>query len=202
MKRFASLLVVAGLGLMLASCYPNRLDNVSTYDIVATKYEKATNFASAGTYAIKDEVIPISPDGSGDYNHQYDDLIVGTVVSNMNARGYTRVSDPATADLVITCAVTQSTYYDYYYSYGCGYYWYYCGYYPYPVVTSYEVGTLFIAMADGRQATSGDPPTAPIVWLGAVNGVLNYGGNPSNRITSGINQAFQQSSYLKSQASS
>jgi hypothetical protein len=36
----------------------------------------------------------------------------------------------------------------------------------------------------------------PMYWAGAVNGVLSSGSNTS-RITRGIDQAFEQSSYLR-----
>ena len=83
--------------------------------------------------------------------------------------------------------------YYYYYNYWCWYYPYYCGWgWGYPSVSSYTTGTLLMTLiADGV-----DYITPSDVWTGALNGMLSGAYNTS-RVTKGIDQAFEQSPYLK-----
>ena len=36
----------------------------------------------------------------------------------------------------------------------------------------------------------------PVLWSGALNGIIDQGGDSEQRITDGINQVFDQSPYL------
>ena len=69
--------------------------------------------------------------------------------------------------------------------------------FPYPVVVdAFTTGTLFINIFDPEQVGT-EERTIPMVWLGAVNGLLE--GSASGlqaRITQGIDQLFDQSPYL------
>ncbi len=85
-------------------------------------------------------------------------------------------------------------------------YWYggYPGYYPpgwgwggVPYYSSYTTGTLLMEMTNPNDYRVIDNDTViPLYWAGGVNGVLSSGSN-SSRITGGIDQAFTQSDYLK-----
>ena len=76
---------------------------------------------------------------------------------------------------------------------------YYCGYPSYGSST-YQVGTVLLDMYDARKIPPGGPIPEDIdaSWIGIMRGVV--GSNPasnSTRVTSGIQQAFKQSPYLK-----
>jgi len=110
----------------------------------------------------------------------------------MTALGWTETDDPAVADLVLFPAVWTNTTIYYWYNNWCWYY-YYCGWgWGYPSASSYTTGTLLMTLvADGDDYIE---PTR--VWTGAINGLLS-GAYSTSRVTRGIDQAFTQSPYLK-----
>lgn len=192
-------LVVAAACVILSAgaggCYPNRLDGVD-YDAVATVTDTTANWV-ATTYAMSDSVVHLVPPGEQDNISRINDAqIIATVRANMNARGYTSVATPATADLHVRVAISSTEYEGYYWNYWCGYwgYWYPygCYYPPYYGTYSYTVGSLFVAISDRRNAGAGD---SPLIWLSVGNGVAGNG-STSVRLTSAINQMFAQSPYI------
>ena len=127
----------------------------------------------------------------------YADQILQMVADNMEALGWTRVDLEASPDLVLTPAAWETTTIYYYYDY---WYWWWGGYYPYypyypPVYSySYTTGTLLLNLKDPTiTSTNGNLVNQ---WTGALNGVLNETFN-TNRMTKLIDQAFEQSPYLK-----
>ena len=122
----------------------------------------------------------------------------------MTALGYERVSlESEGADLLLLPASWETTtitvWYDYWYWWYGGYYpgWGWGGYYPYypPVsVSSYTTGTLMMNLIDKTEVgANGNPVTQ---WNAIINGVLTYTYDAS-RINYGIDKAFDQSPYLK-----
>lgn len=133
------------------------------------------------------------------------------------------ITDPP--DLMMAVAAISVTtvsvgwWYPYYPGWGWGWGWYkksssardidyyyggYPGYYPpgwgwggVPYYSSYTTGTILMEMTNPEdyRIVLGDTVT-PLYWAGAVNGVLSSGSDAS-RITRGIDQAFEQSPYLK-----
>ena len=61
---------------------------------------------------------------------------------------------------------------------------------------SYTTGTVLTAMLDLRNpdTTNG---TVPVIWLGALNGVISAPSSIETRIVQGLDQAFEQSPYLR-----
>ena len=136
-------------------------------------------------------------------------------------------TDTATSppDLMMTVAALSTTtvsvgwWYPYYPGWGWGWGWYkkssasrgidywyggYPGYYPpgwgwggVPYYSSYTTGTILMEMSnpDDYRVVNGDT-VVPMYWAGGLNGVMSSGSNTS-RITKGIDQAFTQSPYLK-----
>lgn len=193
-------LVVAAACVVLSAgaggCYPNRLDGVD-YDAVATVTDTTANWA-ATTYSMSDSVVHLVPPGEQDnISRAFDATIIATVRANMNARGYTSVATPATADFHVRLAVSSTEYQGYYWNYWCGYwgYWYPygCYYPPYYGTYTYTVGSLFVAISDRRVTTT--PNQSPLIWLSVGNGVANNGSTAA-RITNAINQMFTQSPYI------
>ncbi|MCH7475323.1 MAG: DUF4136 domain-containing protein, partial [Gemmatimonadetes bacterium] len=121
--------------------------------------------------------------------------------------GYLEEADPTnnTPDVVFLVgawAVTNTNAYigypwwdwwGWYPGWGCcgpGYGW---GYPSAPVVVRYDTATLVITMVDPNRAAVDE---IPVVWVAGMNGVLGSGGT-TIRITDGIDQAFDQSPYLR-----
>ncbi len=156
---------------------------------------------------------------------QLDNAIINEIAFQMENAGYSRLSPADTADenkmnnavIVLTSRGTRSytNYYYDYYNYGDrywgGYYglnYYYPGYrwnsyYPwgYPVSYTYAVGTVIIEMIDPAEPHSVDVENGEVSytvrWMAVLNGLaeMSYS-NTEERVRDGIEQAFDQSSYL------
>lgn len=196
-RKFFTLAVIASLS-FLWGCYPDGAENYEDTDIVYTKYDDKYDFMSKGTYSIPDKIVKITGVlGEGEdpefVKEPYNKQILQKIESNMTALGYTKTTDPANADLVLFPAVWTNTTVYYYYDYWCWYYPYYCGWgWGYPSVTSYTTGTLLMTLvADGAEFVQ---PTN--VWTAAANGLMS-GYYDVTRVNKAIDQAFNQSPYLK-----
>ncbi len=125
------------------------------------------------------------------------DQILQHIADNMESLGWTRVEGDASPDVVLLPAAWETTTITYYYDY---WYWWWGGYYPYypyypPVYSySYTTGTLLMNIEDPTQ--TGTNGNLIKQWTGALNGVMNDVYNDA-RISKLINQAFDQSPYLK-----
>jgi len=209
MKKNQLNIMLGMILLALVSCYPQESGYVNDYDIVGTNYDKYFSFSQHKTYALPDSIVLISDQtltgGNVFVEQNTATLILNQIRTNLNQLGWKEV-DTATADIILLPSAFKNTnvyyYYDYAYwgwyypGYYPGYGWGYPGYNPYPVATSYQTGTLLMQMTyrAGIEASS-----VPVVWSGVINGLLNVGSTTSvnTRITSTINQAFNQSPYLK-----
>jgi hypothetical protein len=206
MTRFLSFSFLAALvGLGLAGCYPAGPDYTEDLDVVYSNYDPQFDFASRNTYAMPDQIVTdVQITNSGDTIYEYmkpayADQILTRIASNMSALGWTRVDIEGSTkpDVLLTPAAVSST--TYFYSYW--YDWWYGGYYgwgwyypPYYTVSSYTTGSLIMVIADPNI----DSPinSSPAAWVGVLNGLLSGSGNV-NRALTGIDQAFEQSPYLK-----
>jgi hypothetical protein len=195
-QKFLSLVLIAMLS-FLWGCYPDGAEYYEETDIVYTNYDDKYDFKSKGTYSIPDKIVKITGnlvDGEDPefVKEPYNTQVLQKIQSNMTAMGYTKVTDPATADLVMFPAVWTNTTVYYYYDYWCWYYPYYCGWgWGYPSVSSYTTGTLLMTLvADGEEFVQ---PTN--VWTSAANGLMS-GYYDVTRVNSAIDQAFKQSPYL------
>jgi len=186
---------------LFISCYPGDELTVSETDMVVTAFDKKADFNTKLTYAMPDTVLHLVQEGDKDtISRKYDASILSSISSHMDALGYTRTADPATADVHVLTAVSVRDYVGYAYYGGWWDYWY--GYYPpywgwYPaggVAYSYSVGTVFILMMDPTKTTDNGKP-APPIWIAGLNGLADSSTN-SQRIKKGIDQAFAQSQYL------
>ena len=195
-KKFLSLALIAVFS-FLWGCYPDGAEYYEETDIVYTNYDDSYNFSSKGSYSIPDKIVKITKElteGEPEFvKEPYNTQILKKIESNMSAMGYTKVNDPATADMVLFPAVWTNTTITYWYDYWCWWNPYYCGWgWGYPTVSSYTTGTLLMTLiADGDDYIQ---PTN--VWTAAVNGLLS-GYYDANRVNKGIDQAFTQSPYLK-----
>ena len=201
MARFGTVttrVALAAAVVAAAACYPDEITDVSEFDTVTTLQDTVTNFGTARTYVIADTVIHV-PIEDGNIGHADDDLLIARVRSNMNAAGYQEIPDSPTAnpDFYVNVAITTQQWVVIDWIGGCYYPWYGCWgwYYPtYPYVYSYETGTVLAIILDRRRANAG-ANRMPVAWVGAVNGVIDVGGEV-DRALEGIDQAFAQSPYV------
>ncbi len=203
-RLFTYFIFAATAGLLLAGCYPAGPDYTEDLDAVYTVYDQQYDFVSKGTYAMPDQIVTdvqITNGGDTIYEYMkpvYADQILDRIDANMTSLGWTKVDVSADPDVLLMPAGLSSTtyFYDYWYGWWYGGYWGYWGWYypPYYTVSSYTTGSMIIAMADPNI----DSPInrSPAIWLGVANGLLTSGGNIT-RALDGVDQAFEQSPYLK-----
>ena len=203
--------VVAALSmLVLFGCtkYPDLYDDERTKDLSITHYDNTNDFTPYKTYSIIDTVGNVVYDEDGDSNKvvpsKHSDYILAEINKKMIEFGYTKVDTSLNPDLFInaqTLAVDINyvgSYYPYY-GYGGGGYWGYPGYgYYYPYYYSYtkSFGTVVVDMVDAKNRDD-QTQKLKVIWHASVLGATSNGGNIQNRITTGIDECFTQSPYLK-----
>ncbi|MEX0274829.1 MAG: DUF4136 domain-containing protein [Flavobacteriaceae bacterium] len=195
----------------LVGCNDDDDANIADYDIVKTQHsETFWNDNAPTTYYLLDEVRWIEDEGGlGNTNptitRDFDQTILASIVENMAGLGYTRVNTLDTdnlPDIIIRANALATTYADIGLIYDNWYSWwgFYGPYYPgglYPVYYEWTEGTILIEMGDGTSLNETEK-TIDIVWIAGINGLVR--GNQSGNldfIASRIDDAFDQSSYLK-----
>jgi len=196
--RVKSFLVIAAATVLLLGCYPQGAEFYEDLDVVYTNFDDTYDFAgSAGTYSMPNKIVKIEgnlADGEDPefVKEPYNTAMLARIEDNMEALGWTRVDNPATADVVLFPATWTNTTIYYWYDYWCWYYPYYCGWgWGYPSVSSVTTGTLVMTLV----ANGPDYIEPTRVWTAAVNGLLS-GAYDTDRVNKGIDQAFKQSTYL------
>jgi hypothetical protein len=196
-KKFLFYLSIA---LIMSSCYPGGLEYYEDTDVVYTDYDDQFDFQSKGVYSIPDKIVKITGDLEDGEDPEYvkepyNTQMLNQMKSNMTALGWTVTEDPANADLVMFPAVWTNTTISYWNNYWCWYYPYYCGWgwgYGGGGYSTQTTGTLLMTLvADGDDYV--DPAR---MWTAALNGLVSGAYNTS-RVTRAIDQAFEQSPYLK-----
>jgi hypothetical protein len=220
-KNFLTLSKISVMALIMTglfACYPDETVTYSDLDIVVTAHDADFNFTNVKTYYLYDSVIhlkdTLNPENNVDLSRQFDQNILDMVRQNMANYGYLLESDPEgnAPDLIFTVKAMGTrnyfaySYYPWYY-WDWGWGWYYKSadyWYPYyppywggTYITSYEVGTLIFGLYDVRNATAATD-SIPVVWNADINGLLgSTAATLERRLEYGINQAFEQSPYLK-----
>lgn len=196
----------------LASCQKDPdLSNLSSDFLVFTNYDKTVDFTTLNTYYIADSILLINDSKDPQYwtgdNAQE---IRDTYIKNMTSLGYARVMDKSLANIGIQVSYIEST--SYFVNYNEPTWWWgYPGYwspiywgswgdwydYSYPVVYSYNVGSLLTEFVN-LEAPEGPKAKLPIIWDSYLSGLLS-GSNQFDQLLSirAINQSFQQSPYLQ-----
>jgi hypothetical protein len=199
-------LLIAAVSLVLAACYPTGPEYAEDTDIVVTSYDEGYNFSESETFAMPDQIVVDVEidDGDTTYIYMADKFAtptLETIQRNMEDLGYTRVDVDEDPDLLLTpAAYTSTTYfYSYWYDWWYGGYWGWGWGWYYPpsyTVSSYTTGTMVMVLADPNQAIESPINRSPTLWLSVLNGLMS-GSYDIARVTEGIDQAFEQSSYLK-----
>jgi Domain of unknown function (DUF4136) len=204
MKRnLSKIILTAMVGVFLFGCYPAGPEYVEDLDVVYTTYNETYDFKASNTYAMPDKIVVDVKIDNGDTTYVYmkDKFaapILAAIDANMNSLGWTKADISTKPDVLVTPAAWTSTTYFYSYWYDWWYGGYYGGWYgwyypPYYTVSSYTTGTMVITIVDPNEET----PTgrSETKWLSAINGLYS-GSYDINRVTTYIDQAFEQSSYL------
>ena len=202
-KRLIALVLVLSQ-FVLWGCYLEGPEYTEELDLIYTNYDARYNFASKGTYALPDKIVKITgnPTAPPEYLKDiYGIPILAQIDANMTALGWTKVdvNDVPGPDVQLMPAAWTTTTLvgGYWGGYYCWWYPYYCGggwYYPYVPVTSYSTGTMVMTMVDPNAESTDDSKL--VIWSSAMNGLLS-GTYEINRLKQGIDQAFAQSPYLK-----
>ena len=211
MKNKMKISILAILSVVvLYSCtkYPDLYDDERTKDLTITHYDNTADFSHYKTYSIVDTIGEVVYDEKGDSNKlvpsKHSSLIINEINSNMAKFGYTKVDTSANPDLFVTAHTLAvdvknvGSYYPYY-GWGGGYYWGYPGYgysYPYYYTYTKSYGSLVMDILDAKNIDHG-VKAIKVVWTGILLGATNSTTGNQNRITSGIDEAFTQSPYLK-----
>jgi hypothetical protein len=206
LKLFGIVAALALLGVVWG-CYPGGTRDVSESDVVFTFYDTGADFGSIMTYAMPDVVF--EREGSEETTDQFDDLILSEVAKHLESLGYIREANPdingADALVVVSKARQTTTSAGWIpggwwpwpgWGWGPGWGWWY----PYPIVTSFTTGTVFIDMFDPEVVNPNQGVEIPALWTAAINGLVSSNvSTTTTRIISDIEQAFRQSSYLGNQ---
>lgn len=216
LKISAVALLVGGI-FLLPSCYPKGAEYVDELDLVYTNYDNTADFSTHHTYAIPDSVVKISSETFQDNNGNgkpdfvqatYGTTMLNRIQQNLNSYGWTMVDKNANPDvfILVVSMVTENTFYYYdwgywgwwYPGYNPGWGWYYPYYPPYPYVSSYLSGSIFIQMINNKPASTPNGENVPVIWSCIVNGLAEGSASSINaRIQTNIDNAFKQSPYLK-----
>jgi hypothetical protein len=142
-------------------------------------------------------------------------FMINQVAANLNRLGYTRLTTirpDAVPDVVIQVSAFSNTtvgaYYDSWYN-NWGWYQGWNSWYPgagfgpgwgpvgVPYYYSVTTGTVLLEMVNPGAADN-NAQRFPVVWIGTLNGLLDFADNNSNRerVSKGIDRAFIQSPYL------
>jgi len=209
MKTTSALTVILLVSIVMGCRSLPPYENLSSDFVVLTQYDKAINFSSFKTFAIKDTIQVITGDPKDsiwfDANAQ---SIISEVIKNMTANGYTQVPVHLNPDLGIqVIGLRNTTIYSIPPGYWWGYpgwgppcYWGYCGgygyWYPYYYTVSVSTGTIIVEVADLKDANANGK--LDIVWSDVGNGQV--GTSTSfivDQCIKTVDQGFAQSPYFK-----
>ena len=210
--------VLSAVALILAfgACYPGDISSVEETDIVLTIHS-GNDFSAYNTYAMPDTVIDVCEnaddpecDNALDIDHSYDAQILAQIADRMQGYGYHRVPIDEVDEnnlpdvfMIVTVSANERTSATVWWPWwGWGGWWPGWGPgwgpgYPAVSVTHWNQGTLEMTMIDPTD-TDPDQQIFNVQWDATLSGVLSRADSPidTNRIGRGIQQAFDQSTYL------
>lgn len=211
------LLGAVALIVALGACYPGDISGLDETDVVLTVHS-GNDFSVYNTYAMPDTVVDVCENADDpecenalDIDHSYDDQILTQIAARMQGYGYSRIPIEQVDEnnlpdvfMIVSVSATERTSATVWYPWwGWGGWWPGWGPgwgpgYPAVSVTRWNQGTLEITMIDPTD-TDPDQQIFNVQWDATLSGVLSSATAPidTNRIDRGIQQAFDQSTYLK-----
>jgi hypothetical protein len=203
MKR---LLLMAALPVVLLSCYPAGPEYVEDLDVTYTTFDEDFDFQSRQTYAMPNKIVVDVDIEDGDTTWIYMKDVFATPIlaaidDNLESRGWEKVDISQQPDMLVTPGALSSTTYFYSYWYDWWYGGWYGGYWgwyypPYYTVSSYTTGSMIITMADPNVEDDSPINQSETAWIAVGNGLFS-GAYDISRVTDAIDEAFEQSPYLK-----
>jgi len=204
MKYFVASIMIA---MACWSCHPEP----EAYDlldqmVVSTNYDTTAVFSSYLTYSLPTDTIGYISDTDPNDTIRTSPLynlprgVLKAVETNMNKYGYERLPQGQAADIGVNVYAVknlnlfqQVIYPNYYYS---GYYGY-GGYYYYPYVQTYafNTGSLVVEFVDLKNAAANSK--YKVIWNAYMGDLFNTARDETEESVDAINQAFDQSPYLK-----
>ena len=197
---------VAAAALLASACDATTFTEQSTGAVV-TLVDSGPALKSARTFVLPDTMMRLST-GSA-VSPEVADTLIAEIRAHFLSLGWTELKDTLTSlpDVVVLAAAstrieTGVAYTSWYSSWGYLPYWgpsvdasWAWGVPGGAVPYSFEAGTLLVTMIEVRGPRD-STKTLPLLWAAAVNGVV---GDESTigRAIEGIDQAFEQSPYLK-----
>ena len=224
-KTMLKVVMLSVITTLLISCYPDSNTDIDDLDTVSTVSIDADFNTAPKTAMILWEVAELEGDDGNNvpYHGEIDKEILNTTLDNLvdlygveNVYIFSETETPSPvpsnsqvtvfaingndpqpffeAGVVASVVLRQNTEVGWVYP---GYPWWgcwYCWYTPIPVVVDYEVGTVIISMMDHRQNGNDLAPS----WMAFVRGLPSDSNSfNGDRTVSGIDQAFEQSPFLK-----
>jgi hypothetical protein len=211
------LLAAVALLLSFGACYPGDISSVEETDVVLTVHS-GNDFSGYSTYAMPDTVIDVCENAADpecenalDIDHSYDAQILAQAADRLQGYGYERMpidevdeNNLPSVFVIVTVSATERTSATVWWPWwGWGGWWPGWGPgwgpgYPAVSVTRWNQGTLEITMIDPED-TEPDQQIFNVQWDATLSGVLSSANGPINtdRVDRGIQQAFDQSTYLQ-----
>lgn len=211
MKRFIPLFLI---GVLFASCEkePN-LNKVQENYVVYTQYDKLANFSKGHTFYVADSVLVINDNNKKKASYldaKIGDFVINTYVSHMKNRGYIQSDNKSDATFGLQISFVESTYYylknpswwsNYPWYWSPSYWWpWYSGdwYYPYPFIYSHIAGSLVCEIVDITSVSKENNLSKPtVIWNSYITDIGVITTNNENKVAKAIDQAFNQSTYIK-----
>ena len=206
-----------------AGCSSETFSRSNDFDAVLTVKDKEYDYGKNKSYAVVDELKDLSDFAESpieiEHIDEWESVILEQIHKNMKALGYEEETGAIEdADVVVAAGVVAAEswqFYSYYPWWGWYGYWYsYPWYGGWTVGVDFSSGSVVLVMIDPDRKISTDELTgdtgldgdagvdggAPeeiyqAIWGAGIHGLLNYVTEP--KVKNGIDQAFDQSPYLK-----
>lgn len=179
-------------------------DNVVLGAGVYTQPKPGYSFAPLRTYYL-DPKLEVWKDGQQQISTDLPSAAAQIIITRMAAYKYTPATDgtvtnpPGSADVVVRLAWFDNSYTYYYGGSWCSIYYGWYGCYPsWGYAGTYSTGTVAMSMVDMKT-----PPASgqrQILWVAGLYAVLQSTTANASTFSSALNQAFDDSAYLKTNA--
>ena len=206
MKKHSIVLLLAVCAMFMAACQKDPdIDRLDNSYLVYTNYDSGTNFSSFNTFYVIDSILIIDNSEKATYwNNANSQKIVDAFTAKLALAGYEEVENETLADIVLQLSYVNTTYYFNVYNPGPWWnsypgYWNWGGwgwYYPYSFTYSYSTGSIIGELVDTNAPTPLNDKLT-VVWNTYICGLLNGNNLSLTRTMDAIEQAFEQSPYLK-----